>query len=175
MGEAPLYPSAPPSLAAEAPPDSWPVAPAVPEAVQRRQSWSRHRWAALFAGCAAWMAGAGALMPWARYADGSKLTGIDQGNGWIALVLAFATAILAGATFFGAHHRSVRVLLVLAALGTLGLFFFNRYRVHQADGRSKVGPVLMATGLQFVGIAGFILLAAALLTAPWEGLRRRAA
>lgn len=166
-----MYPSGPPSLAHEAPPQAWPVGAPAPVAA-RRQILTRHRFAALVALAGGVLAAIGSLMTWAEYADGFRLKGIDHGNGWVSLGFALGAACLAGAVWFGARHVAVRTAFGLAAAGLLGVFFWNRFRVHQADGRSKIGDILIGTGLQLVGVAAFLVtLAAAVVIVP--ELRRR--
>jgi hypothetical protein len=105
----------------------------------------------------------GSLLPWARYADGYDISGTHNGNGWVVLVVAVIAAGLAGAAWVGSAHPIVRFGITGCAVVLAGLFFWNRMRVHQADSRSKIGPITIGGGLLLVGLAAFVVAAGALL------------
>jgi len=105
----------------------------------------------------------GSLLPWARYTDGFDMSGTHNGNGWIVLVVAIVAAGLAGAAWVGSSHPIVRFGITACAVILAGLFFWNRWRVQQADSRSTIGPITTGGGLLLVGLAAFVVGAGALL------------
>ena len=105
----------------------------------------------------------GSLLPWARYTDGYDMSGTHNGNGWVVLVVGVVAAGLAGAAWVGSSHPIVRFGIAGCAVVLAGLFFWNRWRVQQADGRSTIGPITTGGGLLLVGLAAFVVAAGALL------------
>lgn len=177
MADSPIiYPQGPPGLAHDEPPYSWPMPPPTESAAPRRKLMTVERWAGTIAFAGAVVATFGSLMAWADYEDGVHTTGIDQGNGWVSLVIALVAAGLGGAAWFGAKHVVLRYAYAVTAVAMLGVFFFNRFRVHQASGRSKIGPIELGSGLRLVGFAAFLVTAAALvMLGPLVAARRRSA
>jgi hypothetical protein len=116
---------------------------------------------------------AGALLPWAHYTDGFDLSGIDHGHGWIALVVGVIAAGLAGAAWVGSSHPIVRFGIAGCAVLLAAVFFWNRFRLRQAAGRSAIGPITTGGGLLLVGLAAFVMAAGALLAlGPLRGAFR---
>ena len=147
-----------------------PVAPPIPEP----KVAPRARMAGAFTFLGAAIAIVGSLLPWARYSDGYELSGTHHGNGWVVLFVAVAAAGLAGAAWVGSSHPVVRFGITGCAVVLAALFFWNRLRVHQADSRSKIGPITIGGGLLLIGLAAFVVAAGALLAlGPIKGTRHR--
>jgi hypothetical protein len=155
------YSAEPPLPPHPAPPDGWPMpeAPPIPEP----KVPPRARMAGAFTFLGAAIAIVGALLPWARYSDGYDMSGTHNGNGWLVLVVAIGAAGLAGAAWVGSSHPIVRFGITGCAVLMATTFFWNRMRVHQADGRSKIGPITIGSGLLLIGLAAFVMAAGALL------------
>lgn len=159
--ESAWYSAEPPLPPHLAPPDGWPVPPVEPVAEPKVAPRARMAGAFTFLGAA--IAIVGSLLPWARYVDGYDMSGTRNGNGWIVLVVGVVSAGLAGAAWVGSSHPIVRFGITGCALVLAGLFFWNRWRVQQADSRSRIGPITTGGGLLLVGLAAFVVAAGALL------------
>ena len=159
--ESAWYSAEPPLLPHPAPPDGWPMPDAEP--IPEPKVAPRARMAGAFTILGAAIAITGALLPWAHYADGYDLSGIDHGHGWIALVVAVIAAGLAGAAWVGSSHPVVRFGIAGCAVVLAVVFFWNRFRLRQAADRSVVGPITTGGGLLLIGLAAFVVGAGALL------------
>jgi hypothetical protein len=154
-------PTEPPLEPVPGPPDAWPR-PDEPDVLVLGGP-ERHHVAAIIGFVGALLAVVGSLLPWARYVDGVDVTGTEQGNGWISLVLALVVAGLAGVSWVGSHVLVVRVGLAATSLSLTIVFFVNRWLIGRADARSRIGPITTANGLLLLGLAAAIVATAAIV------------
>ncbi len=162
----PLMPSAPPIEPVPVPPEMWgsldrPVA---------HPARSPRVWATMaFGGLAVVAAVFAAYAPWVHYADGARRSGIDHGDGWFVITLAFVGAGLCGAVAAGMRHLAVRGAIAACGLVLFALYGLNRFSISRAhDQVTGVSPV-SGGGLYVVAFAalGLVIAALAMPSTPW--------
>jgi hypothetical protein len=169
----PPMPSAPPIVAPPAPPDAWAGIETPPPAPPR----DPRVWATVLIGAAATVTAVfTSFAPWAHYADGVDTTGIEHGDGWIAIALAFVAAGLCGAVAVGLRHLAARLALAGVGVATFGLYLRDRYQIGRAVDLVTGQELTVGGGLYVLAFAalGFVVAALAMPSQPWWGPRAEA-
>jgi hypothetical protein len=162
----PVFPTAPPVAAAPEPPAAWgalvrPEAPIVRE---------RRLWATLGFGTISVVAAVFAsFAPWAHYADGVWRSGIDHGDGWFVIAVAFVAAGLCGAVAAGLRHLAARAAIAGTGLVLFAIYGANRWSVGHATDQVTGTALRAGGGLYVVAFAalGLVIAALAMPSTPW--------
>jgi hypothetical protein len=104
-----------------------------------------------------------AFAPWATYVDGVRLTGVEHGDGWIALVIAAIGAAFIGTLAFGWRHVAVRVGLIVTSIALFLLFLANRVDISRSADHVNNRPIHVGGGLYGIAAAGCLVLMGALI------------
>ncbi len=127
-------------------------------------------WATIaFASLAVVAAVFGSFAPWIDYADGTWRSGIDHGDGWIVLVIAFVAAGLCGAIAAGLRHLAARLALAGTGVALFVLYELNRWSVSHATDQVTGTAPQAGGGLYVLAFAalGLVVAALAMPSTPW--------
>ncbi len=166
----PLLPDAPPLEATPAPPGAWSSAPPAAPVAGR----DPRVWATVLIGAASTVAMVfSSFAPWAHYADGVDKTGIEHGDGWILIGLAFVAAGLCGAIAVGLRHLAARLALAGTGLVVFVVYLLNKYEIGRATDLVTGQRLAIGGGLYVVAFAalGLVVAALAMPSRPWWGPR----
>jgi hypothetical protein len=169
--EPPALPSEPPVGHVTGPPREWASMPQPPAAPPRQpRGWAAIvvAWLGITVGTVA------AFAPWAKYVDGVRLTGVEHGDGWIALVITAVGAAFVGTLAFGWQHFAVRVGLIATSLALFLLFLVNRVDLSRSVDHVNNRPIAVGGGLYGIAAAGCLVLAGALIIPPRDRRAPRA-
>ena len=130
-----------------------------------------------FGGVAVVAAVFGAYAPWVHYADGVRRSGIDHGDGWFVIAVAFVGAGLCGAVAVGLRHVVARAAIAACGFALFGLYELNRFSISRAHDQATGSPLVVGGGLYVVAFAalGLVIAALAMPSTPWWAPRRERA
>jgi hypothetical protein len=158
----PSLPTEPPTEPVVGPPAHWPAFPAPPPPEPRGRAWA----AVTMAWIGAIVATIAAFAPWAHYADGVDTTGIEHGDGWFVLVVAFTAAGFVGALAFGWRHLAARVGVLACSAALFFLYAINRIDLARSHDYVTRGAIKVGGGLFAVAVAACLLLLGGLVIPP---------
>lgn len=160
-------PTGPPIEATPAPPDAWASFASSSAAPAEHNP---RVWTTLVFGMFAVAAAAfSSFAPWVHYADGVQRKGVEHGDGWFVIVLAFVAAGLCGAAAVGLRHLAARLALALCGVAMFAVYLVNRLSIGRAHDLITGEPLVAGGGLYVVAFAalGLVIAALAMPSTGW--------